>query len=107
VLRTYLQRNMKVYAVNPRRADAEGIEGVTTVATLADLPQPVHGISIITPPEVTETIVQDAIAAGIHHLWMQPGAESRRAVEAAEAAGLSVIHGGPCLLVVLGFREQP
>jgi hypothetical protein len=36
---------------------------------------------------------------------MQPGAESAEAVARAEAAGASVIHGGPCLLVVLGYRE--
>ena len=62
--------------------------------------------SIITPPTVTERIVQDAIAAGVKHLWMQPGAESQNAVDRAREAGLNVIAGGPCLLVVLGFREQ-
>lgn len=104
VLRTYLQRGMPVYAVNPTHADAEGIEGVTTVATLADLPEPVHGLSIITPPAVTERIVEDAIALGITQLWMQPGAEHPRAIRRAQDAGLSVIHGGPCLLVELGFH---
>lgn len=104
VLRTYMQNGRPVYAVNPREADGDGIEGVRTVATLAELPEPVHGISIITPPAVTERIVDDAIAAGIEHLWMQPGAESPSAIARAETAGLSVIHGGPCLLVVLGFK---
>ena len=36
---------------------------------------------------------------------MQPGAESVEAVRAAEELGLSVIAGGPCLLVVLGYRD--
>ncbi len=103
VLRTYLQRDMPVFAVNPKCADAQGIEGTTTVATLADLPEAVHGISIITPPSVTAVIVRDAIEAKIRHLWMQPGAEHRGAIEQARAAGLSVIDGGPCLLVELGF----
>ena len=104
VLRNYVQRGRSVYAVNPAEAGGDGIEGVPTFATLADLPERVHGISIITSPKVTERIVDDAIAAGIAHLWMQPGAESGPAVARAEAAGLSVIHGGPCLLVVLGFK---
>lgn len=104
VLRTYVQNGRPVYAVNPREVERDGIEGVQTVATLAELPEPVHGISIITPPAVTERIAEDAIAAGIAHLWMQPGAESASAIARAEAAGLSVIHGGPCLLVVLGFE---
>ena len=62
-------------------------------------------MSIITPPPVTERVVEEAAAAGVEHLWMQPGAESDAAVARAEELGLSVIAGGPCLLVVLGYRE--
>ena len=56
--------------------------------------------------ELTERIVEEAIAAGVRHLWMQPGAESAAAIERARAAGLNVIAGGPCLLVALGYRES-
>ena len=59
----------------------------------------------MTPPAVTEKIVEQAHAAGIHHLWMQPGAESDRAIERAEELGLVVIAGGPCILVKLRYRE--
>lgn len=101
VLRSYQQKGRKVYAVHPRE---QLVEGAPTVATLADLPEPVHGLSIITPPPVTERIVEEAAAAGIRRLWMQPGAESAKAVARAEELGLSVISGGPCILVTLGFR---
>lgn len=101
VLRTYLQHGMEVYAVNPR---ADEIEGVPSFPDLASLPDGVRGLSIITPPAITEELVEEAARVGIPHLWMQPGAESRRAVQRAEELGLSVIAGGPCLLVVLGFR---
>jgi uncharacterized protein len=103
VLRCYLQNGRKVVAVNPREPE---VEGVRCYPDLAALPEPVHGISIITPPPITERIVDEAIAAGIQHLWMQPGAESAKAVRAARDHGLSVISGGPCLLVVLGYRER-
>ena len=49
--------------------------------------------------------LEKAIAAGAAHLWMQPGAESVKAVRTAERAGLSVASGGPCLLVEIGYRE--
>ena len=101
VLRTYLQRGMEVYAINPR---AETIEGVASYPDVASLPADVGALSIVTPPEITEQIVEQAAARGIRHLWMQPGAESERALERAEELGLSVIAGGPCLLVQLGFR---
>jgi len=72
---------------------------------LEALPKQVIGISVITPPKITESVVQEAIRAGVKHIWMQPGAESPAAIAAAEAAGLEVIAGGPCLLVVLGYHE--
>ena len=80
------------------------IEGQTAYATLADAP-PVESLSIVTPPPVTEQIVEQAIAAGVQHIWMQPGAESEAAIERARSGGLTVIASGPCLLVALGYRE--
>jgi predicted CoA-binding protein len=50
-------------------------------------------------------VVQEAAAAGVTHIWMQPGAESNQAIRTAEALGMSVIANGPCLLVVLGYRD--
>jgi len=41
----------------------------------------------------------------VKRVWMQPGAESEEAIRTAEALGMNVIAGGPCLLVVMGYRE--
>jgi len=103
VLRCYQQAGRDVIAVHPRETE---IEGALCVRDLASLPRPVHGLSIITPPPVTERLVEEAARAGITRLWMQPGAESERALARAAELGLTVIAGGPCLLVVLGFRER-
>jgi uncharacterized protein len=103
VLRCYLQNGLTAWPVNPHEAE---VEGVPCAHDLASLPGPVHGASIITPPPVTECIVEEAAAAGVRRLWMQPGAESPRALERARELGLAVIAGGPCLLVALGFRED-
>jgi predicted CoA-binding protein len=103
VLRCYLQHGHTVYPINPH---ATTVEGIPCYPDLATVPQPIHGVSIITPPAVTAEIVDQAIVAGIKHLWMQPGAEHRDAITRAEQAGINVIAGGPCLLVELGFREH-
>ena len=102
VLRCYMQHQRRVFPVNPHAAK---IEGLIACADLGALPEPVHGLSIITPPHITETIVEQAADLGIGHLWMQPGAESPAAIDRAEAAGLSVIADGSCILVVLGYSE--
>ncbi|NLF71744.1 MAG: CoA-binding protein [Candidatus Anammoximicrobium sp.] len=103
VLRAYLQNQRVVFPVHP---SLDEIEGLPAFRDLASLPQVVHGVSIITPPAVTQRIVADAVKLGIKYLWMQPGAESEQAVQAAEQAGLHVIWGGPCILVALRFRED-
>ena len=103
VLRAYQQRNLRAFPVNPK---AKEIEGVPAYPDLASLPESVHGVSVITPPQVTESVVEQAGAAGIHNIWMQPGSESDVAISRATELGMNVIAGGPCLLVVLGYREQ-
>lgn len=102
VLRCYQQHGMEVYPLNPK---APEVEGLKAYARLADLPAKVAGLSVITPPSVTEQVVEEAAAAGVKRIWMQPGAESLAAVKRAEALGMEVIWGGPCILVVAGYHE--
>ena len=98
VLRCYQRNGFTVFPVNPREDEVEGLKAY---ASLSDLPEAVHGISIITPPAVTESVVAEAIELGIPFVWMQPGAESNTAIEACEQNGIAVIAGGPCVLVEL------
>ncbi len=102
VLRAYVQSGRKVFPVHPREAE---IEGLAAYPDLASLPEPVRGISIVTPPAVSERIVEQAAAVGVRRLWFQPGAESPRALERAESLGLEVIGDGACALVALGYRD--
>lgn len=103
VLRCYLQNDREAIPVNPNEKE---IEGLPAVGSVADLPAEVQSISVITPPEVTEKVVEEAARRGIMNIWMQPGAESDAAVGSAEKKGLNVIADGSCLLVVLGYREE-
>ena len=103
VFACYLQNEREVYPVNPRETE---IQGHRAFVSLDELPLLVPAVSIITPPSVTERVVEDAARSGVTSLWMQPGAESPAAIRKAEELGLEVIANGPCLLVVLGWRER-
>jgi len=103
VLRVYQQNDLEAVPINPTAAE---IEGVLAYADLASVPGTIDAVSIITPPVVTEGVVEQAIARGIKHIWMQPGAESQKAIKTAEAAGASVIASGPCILVSLHYHEN-
>ncbi len=102
VLKCYLQNGRRAIPVNPTVTE---VLGQIAYPNLASLPEPVKSISIITPPTRTERIVDNAIEHGVTSIWMQPGAESALAVKKAQDAGIDVIFGGPCILVVLGYRE--
>jgi predicted CoA-binding protein len=103
VLRVYQQNDLEAVPINPTAIE---IEGAKVYADLVSVPGTIDAVSIITPPAVTERVVEAAIARGIKHIWMQPGAESQKAIRTAEAAGASVIAGGPCILVSLRYRES-
>lgn len=99
VLRCYLQNHKTVYPVNPKESE---IEGIQCISQIADLPPEVKSISIVTPPHVTEQVVQEAIKKGIQHVWMQPGAENTESILICEKHGVNVIANGPCILLTLG-----
>jgi predicted CoA-binding protein len=99
VLRAYQRRGLDVHPVNPR---ADEIEGLPAFKDLASLPGGVRGISVITPPKITEVVVEEAARAGIEFVWMQPGAESDTAVRRAGELGLKVIADGSCFLALFG-----
>jgi predicted CoA-binding protein len=103
VLRSYIQHNMRVIPVNPREKE---IEGIPCVSGVPDLPPEVKSISVITPPAITEQVVEMAIARGIENIWMQPGAESPAAIENCRKNNINVIADGSCILVVLRYKEH-
>lgn len=103
VLRCYQQKGLQVIPVNPREQE---IEGVACVPGVMELPDDVTSISVITPPKITEQVVEMAVSKGIKNVWMQPGAESDAAVEACRRSGINVIADGSCILVVLGYHDH-
>lgn len=102
ILRCYLQHQYNAWPVNPKESI---IEGIKTYHTISELPQTVESISIITPPKITDSIIEEIPKTTIKNIWMQPGSESVNAIKRCHDLGLNVIANGPCLLVYLGFHD--
>ncbi|HLX63780.1 MAG TPA: CoA-binding protein [Planctomycetota bacterium] len=100
-----LSRGCNVVPLNPRAKD---VLGMPAYPNLAALPEKVESLSVVTPPRVTEKLLDEAVAAGVKNVWMQPGAEPEdtASLERARAAGVNLIYGGPCLLVELAVRKR-
>ncbi|MCU0717200.1 MAG: CoA-binding protein [Pirellula sp.] len=102
VFRALIASGRRVYPLNPAALEVENHPAFASIAELPDVPV---SLSVVTPPLVTRRIIEQAIAAGVKNVWMQPGAEDDQASMAARKAGLNVIDDGSCILVLLA-RER-
>ncbi len=96
VYRHLRRRGYTVYAVNPK---AQEVEGDPAYPDLRSLPQPVEGVVFVVPPQQTERILREAYELGVRYAWMQPGAESEKALRYCQENGIRAV-AGPCILVV-------
>jgi predicted CoA-binding protein len=84
-----------VFAVNP---NAEETEGDPCFASVRDVPAPVDGVVVVTPPDQAERVVEDSAAVGVPRVWlhrgMGPGSVSEAAIAAAKAHHMTLIPGG-------------
>jgi uncharacterized protein len=99
VWRDLKDKGYTAYPVNPNAAE---IDGEPCFPSLSSLPELVEGLVAVVPPDRTEIIVREALAAGIRRVWMQPGAESDEAVRFCEENGIEVISGLCIMLEAVG-----
>ena len=103
VFRAIIASGRTVYPLNP---SAPEVEGHPAFASIANLPIVPESLSIVTPPHVTRDVIQQAIAAGVKNICMQPSAEDSKGSQAAREAGLNVIDDGSCILVSLSIERS-
>lgn len=97
VFRKLVDSGYRAFPINP---NASAVEGQTCYRTLKDLPEKVEAVVSVVPPAATEQIVREADEVGIHYIWMQPGAESSRAIELCRDRKIECINQH-CILVEL------
>jgi uncharacterized protein len=88
----------KGYRVYPIHPIADTIDGRQCYRRFADLPEHVDAALIVVPPDEAAIVVKDAAAAGIHHVWLQQGAQSPEVLEACRDAGVEAV-AGECILM--------
>jgi len=89
ILKTLKNKDYEVYPVNPKLKE---VYGITCYPTVKDIPVVVDVVDIVTPPAVTEKIVLECKEKGITRVWMQPGAESEKAIKFCKDNDIDVIH---------------
>jgi predicted CoA-binding protein len=95
VRRELQAKGYRVYSIHQTASE---IDGVRCYAHFADLPEPVHAVLVVVPPAPAIPVVREAAAAGIHHVWLQQGAESPAVLQVCRELGLDVV-AGECILM--------
>lgn len=89
-----VRRGYDVVPVNPHTRE---VLGRRCFARVQDIQPPVDAALLMTPPEITETVVIDCADAGIKRVWMYramgEGAVSAAAVEFCRDRGIQVVPG--------------
>lgn len=85
----------RVYPVNP---NVGMIGGDRCFRSLSELPEKPDVVSIVVPPEAALGAVKECASMGIGKVWLQPGSESRDAVEFCGNHCIEVLHG-LCIMV--------
>lgn len=100
-VRAFLHRGFHVYPINPNGGE---VEGLPTLATLADLPVAPDRISIYLPPHKTRALLPELARYPESQIWFNPGSANPAILEEARAAGIDVRDG--CSIVDIGLSPS-
>lgn len=95
VFKDLLDSGYKAYGINPKGGE---ILGQKIYADISNLPEKPDWLILVTQPEVSAKLAEEAIAAGIKNVWFQPGSESALAIEKCRAAGINCIANA-CIMI--------
>jgi predicted CoA-binding protein len=96
-VRAFVQRGYKVFPVNLKESQ---VEGLTAFQTIKDLPIRPEMVTIYVPPAVTLKLLPEIAEKGCDELWLNPGGESEEVLTEAEHLGLNTIQA--CSILAIG-----
>jgi hypothetical protein len=91
-----------VYPVNPNADEILGDRCYPSLESLSEKPQV---IDLVVPPKVTNQIVKVCRKLGIEKVWMQPGSESKTAINFCKENNIEVVHG-VCVMVKRRSKQK-
>ena len=97
-VRAFQQQGFRVFPVNPKETE---IEGLPVYRTILEVPVRPEMVSVYLPPRVLMRILADIAAKGCEELWLNPGTESDEVLAEAGRLGLNVIQA--CSIVGVGL----
>jgi hypothetical protein len=89
------EKGFDLYPVNP---NADVIQGIKCYKSIAELPDDVTRLFIVTPKEETLKTAEEAVQNGIEMVWIQQQSDTPEAVKLIGDAGIPLIYK-KCLMM--------
>jgi len=89
-------KGYKVLAINPT---VKSFDGEKVYSSIAELPKEVKRVIILTAKSQSADIVQQALDAGMTHVWLQNNCETPKALELGKQGKAQFIYG-KCIFMI-------
>lgn len=95
VYRKLRDSGYETFPINPHASE---VEGARCYPDLGSVPEPVHGVVVVTHPDVSIELVRQCTERGVHQIWFHrsfgEGIVSEAAVRECQARDIQCIIGG-------------
>ncbi len=95
IYRDLKRKGFRVFAINPNRST---VDGDPAWPNLSDLPETPSMAVMVVHAEDGIAVLEDAAAAGVNNIWVQPGAFSRELGKALDEGGFNWLYDA-CVMV--------
>jgi predicted CoA-binding protein len=99
-LRAFVRQGYTVIPINPNESR---VEGMTTYASVLDVPGPIDMATVYVPGHIGVRVIDDIARKGIPEVWLNPGADDDEVVARAKALGVNVIRA----CSIMGIGDSP
>lgn len=96
-LRAFESEGYRVIPINPNERE---VEGMTSYASVLDVPGAIDMATVYVQPDVTLRLLDEFARKNIPEIWINPGAESEAVIADARRRGLNVVFA--CSIVAIG-----
>lgn len=82
------EKNYKVYGVNPK---LDELEGIKVYKNLSQVPEKIDVINMIVNPKFAKTYLEEVKELGIKNVFFQPGSYQEETIEYAKELGFNIV----------------
>ncbi|MFH1722278.1 MAG: CoA-binding protein [Candidatus Altiarchaeota archaeon] len=100
-VRAYVSKGYRVFPVNPKEKE---VEGIPCHPSVLDVPEHIDSVSFYVNPAIGLGIADDVIQRKIRRVYLNPGSESAELAKKLKEAGIETLL--TCSILAIGINPQ-